>query len=208
MLNLLIALAAATAQAGYAAPAPAAQATPPAPPIATAPSGTPVATRSVKDLAGVTVKYYDVAGKDGKAIEKSLKKILAAPDPAMGGGRVFDWNVSANVTRLSVTNGTATTCTVKSVDATLTGNVYLPRLTEEARVPREVLDSWRPYVAGLEKKAADNLWFVNDKLPAITRSMIGLPCDGAGQAWQAAMAKLKDESAAFSKQLDAAQAKK
>lgn len=196
MLNLLIALAATTAQAGYGAPAPAAQSTPPAAPPAMAAPSTPAAGRGLKELKGVTIKYYDVAGKDGKAIDKSLKKILAAADPATGGGRVFDWNVDASVTRRTV----GTECTIKAVAATLTGNVYLPRLKEEARVPAEVLDSWRPYVAGLEKEAASNLWFVNDRLPAIQQSMVGLPCDSAASAWETAMTKLKQESTAYSRQ--------
>jgi predicted secreted Zn-dependent protease len=203
MLNLLVAMAAATAQAGYGAPPPTGQSTPHAS-LPPANPAVPAAGRGLKDLPGVTVKHYDVAGKDGKAIEKSLKKILAAADPSTGSGRVFDWNVEANVTKLTV----GTTCTIKSVDATLTGNVYLPRLTEEARVPREVLDSWRPYVAGLEKMGAANLWFVNDKLPAIQKSMVGLPCDSVGGAWDTAMAKLRQESAAYSKQLEAAEPKK
>jgi predicted secreted Zn-dependent protease len=115
MLSLLILLAAAQAQAPAATPAP----------------GTPSAApaRAVQDLPGTTIQYYDVAGRDARTIQKNLKKILSTPNSTAARG--YDWALGMSINRR--TEGT--TCTVTSAKATLKANAYLPRLTEEARLP-------------------------------------------------------------------------
>ena len=155
--------------------------------------------RTIHTLPGTKIHYYDVAGKTGPAIQKSLKKILAAPAPNTA-ATVYDWSLDAGVTKR--TEGTV--CTVTAAKATFNGNVYLPRLKDEARVPTDVLDSWKPYVTGLEKTAADNLWFVVDRLPALEQSLVGKPCDAVAGLWDQAVKDLIAQQTAYGQQLAAA----
>jgi len=177
MLSILMALAATQAQ-----------------PAVTTPPAAPA--RTLQSVPGVTVKYYDVAGRNGGAIEKSLKKILATPAPNNTAARVFDWSMGLKITKR--TEGTV--CTITAADADFTSNAYLPRLTEEASVPKDVLANWKPYAEGLEKTASDNLWFVADRIPALEQSLVGKPCDQAAPLWKAGVDNLNKQQNEFAKQ--------
>jgi predicted secreted Zn-dependent protease len=110
----------------------------------------------LQSLPGTTVQYYDVPGRNGPAIEKNLKRILAQPAPNNTAAQVYNWNLGMSINRR--TEGTV--CTVTKATAELKANVYLPRLTEEARVPAEELASFKSWASGLETQAAQNLGFV------------------------------------------------
>src|SRR6476469_9277232 len=133
---------------------------------AQAPAAT--APRTLQTLPGVTVQYYDVPGEDADTIKASLDRILKAPAPNTAAeGYTWSLNVAIN----KHTEGT--TCTVTTANATLKANVYLPRLSGGAKVPSDIAKSFATYEAGLEQRAADNLWFVADRLPALQQTLVG-----------------------------------
>ena len=183
MLSILMALTAVQAQ-----------------PAATPPVAAP-ASRTLQSLPGTTVQYYDVPGRNGPAIEKNLKRILAQPAPNNTAAQVYNWNLGMSINRR--TEGTV--CTVTKATAELKANVYLPRLTEEARVPAEELASFKSWSTGLETQAAQNLWFVVDRLPALQQTLVGKPCDQAGTLWTAAVDGLIKEQNAYAATLKAAE---
>ncbi len=157
-----------------------------------APAAPVAAARGLKDLPNTTTTYYDVRGKNGAAIDRALKKLLN--DPASKPNvQLYAWNVGAQI--IKRTEGDK--CTVAEVKATMTNQVRLPRLVEEAQVPAQVVASWRTYVASIEREAAANLWFINDRLRGVEQALLGLPCDQATPAWDAGLGKIKTELAGF-----------
>lgn len=194
LTNVLIA-AATVAQAYSAGPsAPAVPASVQAVRTATAaPVATSVAPgRALRDLPNTTITYYDIAGKDVKAIDKSLKTILADP-AAKENVRLFSWDVGTKI----VKSTTGTKCSIQSAKTTLTAKVRLPRLAEQAKVPKDVMAKWVPYVASVENDAAANLWFLTDRLRGAEQFLVGMPCDQAGPAWNAKLETVKSELNAF-----------
>lgn len=182
MLSILMALAAVQAQ-----------------PAVTPPAAAPA--RTLQALPGTTIQYYDVAGRNGAAIEKNLKRILAQPAPNNTAAQVYNWTLGMGINRR--TEGTV--CTVTKANAELKANVYLPRLTEEARVPAEELASFKKWSTGLETQASQNLWFVVDRLPALQQTLVGRPCDQAATLWTAAVDGLIKEQNAYAASLKAAE---
>jgi predicted secreted Zn-dependent protease len=177
MLTTLLA-AASLAQATPATPAPA--------------PATTAAARPLAALPGVSINYLDVAGKNMKSIQKSLD--LVSTDPATKAKRkLFTWNVGAQVTNSTVNQK----CTVQKATATLTSTVNMPRLPELARASKQVQADWQKYVSALEADAAANLWFINDQLRGVERSMVGVDCAKSREVWNAAMNKINVDLAAF-----------
>lgn len=195
MLITSLIVAAAVAQAYGAQPAaPTERSAPPVPAASAPPVAVPVG-RALKDLPNTTTTYYDIPGKTGPQIEKSLGKIYA--DPASKEMvRLVIWNVGTQITKR--TQGPK--CTIQSATSTLTGKVQLPRLAEEAKISKQILDPWRIYVAKIEAEAAATLWFVSDRLRGAEQSLVGMNCDQATPAWNAKLddltAQVKARSAA------------
>lgn len=194
LTNVLIAAAAAAQAYGAGASSPAVSAPAPAVSAATAASGTTgvVPGRALRDLPNTTITYYDIAGKDAKAIDKSLRKTLADP-AAKDLVRLFSWNVGTQIVKIT----TGTKCSVKSAKSTLTAKVSLPRLTEQKKVPKDVSAQWATYIAGIENEAAANLWFLSDRLRGAEQSLVGVPCAEASSAWNAKLEGLKGELSGF-----------
>lgn len=185
-----------TLAAGLAAAPPAA-----APPATAVAPAVPIEKRTLASLPDTTVKYYDVPGRTGPAIEKSLKGMMA--NPAMTDAmRPYNWNVGAQVSKQT----TGPKCSVVGVKSKLTSTVNLPRLVDLAKVDARTVTSWNAYVTSLENDAASNLWFVSDRLPAIERSLANLPCDKVAEAWNAGLEQLKTQQVALARQLAAANA--
>ncbi|MEO5774182.1 MAG: DUF922 domain-containing protein [Sphingomicrobium sp.] len=183
MLGMIVALAAVT-QASPATPA--------------------AGARRLKDLPNVTITYYDVAGKNGKAIEKNLRSVRTDRATKQFSAVSSNWNVAASVNRIT-TNGV---CTIKSVKSTFSGTVQLPRLTEESLVPADVLTNWRSYADGLDRSVADNFFFVYDQLPALEQSLIGKDCAEADKLWASSVARIKADAIQHSQAAAAADAAK
>lgn len=151
-----------------------------------------IAARPLKDLPDTTTTYYDVAGRDRAAIEKSMKSMLADP-AAKQALELYVWKVGATFSKR--TEGTK--CTVQKATAKMTSTVRLPRLADAARVDKEVADAWKGYVATLEADAAANLWFINDRLRGAEQALVGVDCAAMAPSWNAALAKVKAEQIAF-----------
>jgi len=190
MLTNIIIVASALAQA-YAPPSsarPAAQAVRAAPAIRAPVATAAIPGRTLKDLPGATVTYFDVPGKTGPAIDKSLKRMLDDPT-AKDAVRMFSWDVDMQITK--ITKGT--TCTVQNAKSTLTVKVRLPRLAEQAKVRKDVLANWTTYVTNVENESAANLWFLSDRLRGAAQTVVGIPCDQARPAWNAKLDTVKAE---------------
>lgn len=181
MLINFIALAAAVAQAAATVPATV------VPSAAVAVPG-----RGLRDLPDTTISYYDIGGKTGPAIEKSLKAMLENP-ATKNNVRLFSWDVGTQIVKAT----TGTKCVVKSAKVTLTSKVNLPRLAEQAKVRKDVMANWTTYIANVEGDAAANLWFIRDRMRGAEQSLVGMPCDAAGPAWNAKIDTVKSDLAAF-----------
>lgn len=168
-----------------------AQAAPAAAPAATAAQAPAVAGRSLAALPNTTVGYYDVQGKNAAAIKKSFDAAFAAQN-----GQLFVWDVAAQVSKR--TEGTK--CTVQKATAKLTSKVQLPRLAEPAKVAKPALAAWQAFAASTEADAAANLWFIHDGLRGVEQAVTGVDCAALTPAWNAALAKLKADQAAFAAQ--------
>lgn len=190
MLNLLIALAGTTLQTAPAAnPAPAAPAS-------------VAAGRALASLPNVTVKYYDVPGKDDKAIEKNLKKLRTNPQTKAFSAVDSNWNIEASVKK-TTTDGK---CVITGITTRFSGNVELPRLADEKAVAPNALANWRNYASGLERAIADNFYFVYDQIPAMEKTVIGQDCAKAGDVWADGMTRLKAAAVENGRQAAAAAA--
>jgi predicted secreted Zn-dependent protease len=163
-----------------------------APPVAVAVAPAPLEKRPLASLPDTTVKYYDVPGRTAQAIEKNLKGMMA--NPAMTDlMRPYNWNVGAQVGKQT----TGPKCIVTAVKIKQTSAVNLPRLSDLAKVNAPTVANWNNYVATLQNDAAANLWFVHDHLPAIERSLVNMPCEKVGDAWNSALANLKTQQLAL-----------
>src|SRR4051812_35279968 len=129
---------------------------------AAAPATAPVAApRMLKDIPGVTIKYYDVAGKNGRAIQKSIAQLRPKGSDGKPVTAGYSWNTNAQVVK--ATQGT--TCTIKSAKVELSGIAELPRLTEAQAVDKGTLQSWNDYVAQLDAGIAAELGYFADHMP-------------------------------------------
>ncbi len=155
--------------------------------------------RMLKDLPGTTIVYYDVAGTTMPAIQLSLKTVHANP-ANKDAARLYTWDVGTRIQKAT----TGTKCTVQGATSTLTAKVQLPRLAEQAKVKAPVMANWTAYVTQAENQAAVDLWFLTDRLRGAEQSLVGLPCDQAAPAWNAKLATVKSELAAFTAQRAAA----
>jgi hypothetical protein len=55
------------------------------------------------------------------------------------------------------------------------------------------------HVAGLDSRAAANLWFVHDRIGQVEKAILASSCDGAQAAGAAAVDKLKLQEAEFTR---------
>ncbi|MEO6225541.1 MAG: DUF922 domain-containing protein [Sphingomicrobium sp.] len=154
----------------------------------------PAQTRTLENLPGVKLHPYVVTGQSSDAIQNSMKAALKAQPKTIG--QLFTWTASIHASQDTL----GTVCTIKDATAALDANVYLPQLTDEAKIPADDLRKWKPYQTGLRQQASDNLWFVADRLPTVARSLVGKPCDQAAAVWNAGITGLIAQQQAFDKQ--------
>ena len=159
-----------------------------------APAATAAPARSLKDIPGVTITYYDVAGKNGQAIAKSIEKNApraAGSKEAQAG--TTNWTMKAQYTQRT-TNGK---CTIASAKAVFEGQATLPRLTTEATVNRELQQQWKTFLAGLETGAVANLGYAYDRTGDVEKAILGASCETVGDVGSQAIAKLRQEALAY-----------
>ena len=190
MINLLMAFSALT---GVQAAAPTAPAAPVAAPAAPA--------RALSSIPGVTVKYYDVTGDNGKAVEKSLKAVRRAGPDGNPVPASTSWKADAQIQKR--TEGTA--CKITSAKMVFSGTVELPRLVSAKPEPAFV-PQWQAFMQQLEADSAADLGYIYDNIGEIEKAVLAAPCETAGAAMQAATDSLKARVAALAAQRNAARA--
>ncbi|MEO6359197.1 MAG: DUF922 domain-containing protein [Sphingomicrobium sp.] len=167
-----------------------------------APTPAPIATRALKDLPNVTVKYFDVAGKDGKAIEKNLKKVRTDAKTKQFSAVSSNWNVAASVKQ----SRTGDKCTITGVVPTFSGTVELPRLVTPDALPADVKTNFQTYVDGLDRAVASNFFFVYDRIPALVTTVTGKDCTQGAALWTGGIERIKAEALQYSAAASAAAA--
>jgi predicted secreted Zn-dependent protease len=179
------------------APAPAVQ---PAPPPVAAIAAVP--GRGLKDVPNLTIRYYDVSGKDLKAVVKTLTE--QRPKDASGQPitAAANWTIATSFSRRT-TNGQ---CKIVAAHAAVTATADLPRLLNETKFPPKDLLSWQGYLANLEVAAAGKLWFAHDHAGDVEKAVLASSCEGAQAAGAAAIERLRAQAAAFQPSAPAAAA--
>ncbi len=207
MLTTILIVASALAQAYGAPPSvpdvpverPAQAAPAPTTPAAVAVAATP--GRTLRDLPGTTIVYYDIAGRTLPEIQLSLKAVRANPANKEA-ARLYAWDVATRIQKATI----GTKCTVRGATSTLTAKVQLPRLAEQAKVKPPVMANWTAYMTQVENQAAADLWFLADRLRGAEQFLVGMPCEQAGPAWNAKLTTVKSELSAITAQRAAAEA--
>jgi len=201
--GLILATAFLASQGGYGMPAASAPTPRPQRPATTtqAPAAAPqpvvpaVPGKTLRDLPNVTFQYFDVAGKNLKAINKSIEK-SQKPDAS---GKVAvaptGWAIDTTFNKLSRTGQ----CKVTDAKATFSAKVVLPRLVSNSAHSPELLASWRSYLAGIENIQAANLWFVYDRIPTVESAILASTCEGAAAAGNAAVQRLQALASEFAR---------
>ena len=145
------------------------------------------AADGVAALPNTRIDYYDVAGRDVGAINRSIRQSR----PKTAAGKTIpsstDWQVKAGFERTSVGGQ----CRVSAATATFNAAVTLPRLTEGDRLTRTERERWNQYVALLEQNSAATLAFVVANVGTVEQAMLAAPCERAGQVGAEAIRRLR-----------------
>jgi predicted secreted Zn-dependent protease len=163
------------------------------PPAVTAPVTTAPASRSLASLPGINIKYYDVAGKNMKAVIKSIDK--QRKDPATGQARTVahNWSIDAGFRKRTV-NGV---CTITAVEAPFIATVELPRHSNPAQLTPADAAEWQRFTTKIETEAAAKLWFAYDRSLQLEATIKGKDCDKGIADGTAFINQLKADAAAF-----------
>ena len=202
MLDILISATAVMAsQGGYGMPSspppmppperPATSTAEPAPPPEPAVAAVP--GKTLRDLPNTTITYFDVSGRNLKAINKSIERQQRIGPGGRAAIAPTAWAVDAGFNKV-VTNGQ---CKVANAKATFSAKVTLPRLVSDTAHSPELLAAWRAFAAGVENAEAANLWFVYDRLREVENALLASSCDGAQAAGSAAIERLKAQATEF-----------
>ena len=178
-------------------PAPAAQPAAPQPVVDTIPG------RQLKDLPNTTIQYYDVTGKNLKAVNESITEAQQKKDAS--GKTVLTtsgWAVDATF-RKHTQNGV---CKVDSATATFKATAMMPRLLTEQKLKPADQVVWHNYLAMADAAQAATLWFAHDHARDVEQAILASSCDGAQAAGSAAVEKLRAQVAEFQKTYAAAHA--
>ena len=172
-------------------PAPAAQPAAPQPPAIVGIPG-----RALKDLPNTTIQYYDVTGKNLKAVNESITAAQQKKDAA--GKTVLTtsgWAVDATFRKRTV-NGV---CKVDSATATFKATAMMPRLLTEQKLKSADQVVWHNYLAMADAAQAATLWFAHDHARDVEQAILASSCEGAQAAGSAAVEKLRAQVAEFQK---------
>ena len=160
-----------TARPPVPAPAPA--------PAAPQPAVVAVPGRELKDLPNTTIHYYALAGKNLKAINKSIAEMQQRKDAS---GRSMapttGWEVEATFGKLTHDGQ----CKVTTAKATFTATANLPRLASQESLNVKEQVAWNNYIARVEATQAASLWFVHDHARDVEKAILASSCEGAQSA--------------------------
>ncbi len=201
--SLILAAAFLAAQGNYGMPAPSGppprtnrSATPTqAPAAAPQPIVPAVPGKTLRDLPNVTLQYFDVAGKNLKAINKSIVESQKPDASGKAAVSPTGWAIDTKFNKLTRDGQ----CKVTDAKATFSAKVVLPRLVPNAGHTPELTASWRAYLAGIENLQAANLWFVYDRVPTVESAILASSCDGAAAAGNAAVQRLQALASEFAR---------
>jgi predicted secreted Zn-dependent protease len=201
--SLILAAAFLTAQGNYGMPPPSAP--PPRPNRSETPTQAParvpqpivpaVPGKTLRDLPNVTFQYFDVAGKNLKAINKSIEQSQKPDSSGKAAAAPTGWAIDTKFNKLTHDGQ----CKVTDAKATFSAKVILPRLVPNPAHTPELMASWRAYLAGIENAQAANLWFVYDRVPTVESAILASSCDGAPAAGTAAVQRLQAQASEFAR---------
>ena len=193
--SLILAAAFLTAQGNYGMPPPSAP--PPRPNRSETPTQAParvpqpivpaVPGKTLRDLPNVTFQYFDVAGKNLKAINKSIEQSQKPDSSGKAAVAPTGWAIDTKFNKLTHDGQ----CKVTDAKATFSAKVVLPRLVPNPAHTPELMASWRAYLAGIENAQAANLWFVYDRIGTVESAVQASSCEGAQAAGTAAVQRLQ-----------------
>lgn len=150
--------------------------------------------RALKDIPGVTITYYDVTGKNGQAIAKSIEKNAPrAPGSKEAQAGTTNWTMKAQYTQRTVDGK----CSIASAKAVFEGQATLPRLTTEATVNPQLKEQWKTFLSGLENGAAAQLGYAYDRTGDVEKAILAASCENVNTVGSEAIAKLRTEAAAY-----------
>ena len=162
-----------------------------APTLVPQPTIPAVPGKTLKDLPNVTTRYFDVAGKNLKEINKSIADAQQPDSSGRAAATATTWAVDTTFNKL--TSGGQ--CKVTDAKATFSATVGLPRLVAEKGHSPELLAYWRNYLANIENMQAASLWFVYERVPEVEKAILASSCDGAQAAANAAVQRLRAQAA-------------
>ena len=151
--------------------------------------------KTLRDLPNVTIQYFDVAGKDLKAINKSIERSQKPDARGKAAAAPTGWAIDTAFNKLTG-NGQ---CKVTDAKATFSAKVVLPRLVNNPAHTPELMASWRAYLAGAENIQAANLWFVYDRIKTVESALLASSCEGAAAAGTAAVQRLQTLASEFAR---------
>jgi predicted secreted Zn-dependent protease len=200
VLDSLIIATALLASQGYGTPAPspppatypqqrAAPATqaPPQPLVPTVPG------KTLHDLPNTTIAYFDVTGRNLKAINKSIDQHLKLAASGQPGVARSGWWIDASFKKVT----TGSQCKITEAKATFSAKAVLPRLVADKAHKPELLAAWRTYLANAENAQAADLWFIYDRIRDVEKAILAASCDGARSAGAAAVERIRAEADEF-----------
>ena len=154
--------------------------------IPTSPPG-----RALKDLPNVTVRHYNVAGKNLKGAIKSITEQRPKDSSGQPVTASTNWTIKTEFNKRTDGKGA---CKITGAQATLAATAELPRLVDERSFNKRDLNAWQAYVATLETTAAAKLWFVHDHTGDVQKAILASTCDAAQSAGTAATEQLRKRS--------------
>ena len=163
----------------------------PAPAPLAQPTTVAVPGKTLKDLPNTTVRYFDVTGKNLKAINKAIASAQQPDSSGRSAATATGWAVDASFNKLTSSGQ----CKVTDAKATFSATVSLPRLAADKAHKPELLAAWRAYLADIENLQAANLWSVYDRISDVEKAILASSCEGAQAAGAAAVARLKAQAA-------------
>jgi predicted secreted Zn-dependent protease len=141
----------------------------------TVPAAAPA--RSLAAVPGISVKYYDLVGKNDKALRKLLEQ---RPKDAAGYPLVAtkEWTIGAKVQKRTE-NGV---CKIVGADPSFQAVAEVPRLVNPDALKGAEKANWQAFVAQAEADTAADLWAVHDNLGQVRTALLASSCEGTAAA--------------------------
>ena len=149
--------------------------------------------KTLRDLPNVTVRYFDVSGKNLKAINKSMAQAQKPGPSGKPAAAPTTWAIDVAFNK-TTGNGQ---CKIAGAKATFSATVVLPRLVPDSAHSPEVAATWRTHLAGVENNHAANLWFVYDRIREVENAVLSSSCENAQSAGAAAIERIRAQAAEF-----------